>query len=121
MIKMKYWLKGGVIGAIVLVVAVFLWGSISALANNGQCGFWDSPPSFGLCYGVPYMVLTLPTFYVGNIISHAFYSQTTVGESIPTTFSSAISIVFVFFGGVLSWFLAGALVGFIVAKIRHKK
>jgi hypothetical protein len=115
-----YWLKGGMVGILVLIVLVFLWGSVFAIMNNGKCGVWDSPSSFGLCYGVPYMALTLPAFYVGNIAARAFYSQTDVGEPIPTVLSSLVGSIFFIGGGVLLWFLVGAIVGLIIGKVKKQ-
>ncbi len=115
---MKSWIKGGLIGVLVLIILVIIFGSLLAITNNGSCDFMGAE-GIKTCYLLHYRILTFPTVYLGIIMARSFYSSG-VGEPAPTTMSTLMIVLFSYVGGVLLWFAAGALISWVVGKIRKK-
>ena len=120
--EFPYWLKGGIISVSVLIGLVIILGTFSAIIQGGKCGFWDSPASFGLCYGNWWFLLNLPVFMIsGKILFLLFPPTYSLVENTPSVAKNFLFYLMNFIGAALFWFLGGSLIGLIVSKVKKNK
>lgn len=108
---MKSWLKGGLIGVVIITIL-----SIPALICFIQCSFSGEGEG---C--IPCAILSLPIFFGCFIIYPLYFivlSLVKVYNHIPgiTLFSNLVFILISLSG----YFLFGALIGWIIGKIKSK-
>ena len=109
---MKTWLKVGLIGLAIWLVLVILYISGANIGTNPcENGF---PPPGASCH-TNFQESVMSTIYAVGFIGGMLGNPVLSGGS-----SGLIGVLLFYIGSALTFFLWGALIGFIVQKIRKK-
>ncbi len=99
-----YWVKGGLIFTILVLLVTFIIGLIAVISYSN---ILFSGKDIFLIYFI--IIYLFPSYSLLNVLKHSPGSFLE-GDIITAIISSSII-----------WFLIGALIGFIIGKIKQKK